>query len=255
MPPIDLCNRPPTVQRYQSKWWPFGRKTSPIAKAKDAAPTGSAVPASPAPTAPKPAPQKSASPSDRTLFGWLIREAIALVGVTGAALTVLAQLAWYVRMSPPFMDALGSWMTMNSNFWLSYYDDLGFYPHAHLQAAVALAVFLALIGLGARVSAILAGSPLDRRWSLFEGMTWPSLAIMGVLAVVFLLGHDPAPSSATYDGAGGQETVKYLFAIILATGYGLGDYLGQRGFHTRLYRLAILLVLLLGLNHWLLISP
>ncbi len=255
MPPIDLGNRPPTVQRYQSRWWPFGRKASPIVKATPSPRTGSAVPASPTPTAAKPASQKPAAPSDRTLFGWLIREAIALVGMTGAALTVLAQLAWFVRMSPPFMDALGSWMTMNSNFWLSYYDDLGFYPHAHLQAAIALAVFLALIGIGARVSAILSGTPLAPRWSLFEGMTWPSLAIMGVLAIVFLLGHDPSPSSATYDGAGGREAVKYLFALILATGYALGDYLGQRGFHTRLYRLAILLVLALGLNHWLLVSP
>jgi hypothetical protein len=77
---------------------------------------------------------------------------------------------------------------------------------------------------------------------------------MGVLGIIFLLGHDPSASTANYDGPGGKETVKYLFAIILAAGYGLGDYLGQRGFHTRLYRLAFLLVLLLALNHWLLIS-
>jgi hypothetical protein len=251
MPPIDLGNRPPTVQRYQSKWWPFGRTTSPIPKPKQAPGRRSAVPPSPAPPAAKPAPQKSVAPSDRTLFGWLVREAIALVGITGAALTVLAQLAWHVRMSPPFLDALGSWMTLNSNFWLSHYDDLGFYPNSQLQAAIALAVFLALIGIGARVSAILSGTPLAPRWLPFTGVTWPSLAIMGVLAIVLLLG----PSSATYDGDGGRESVNYLFAIILAAGYALGDYIGQRGFHIRLNRLAILLVLLLGLNHWMLISP
>lgn len=145
-------------------------------------------------------------------------------------------------------------MTLNSNFWLSHYDDLGFYPHSQLQAAIALAGFLALIGIGARVSAILSGTPLAPRWSPFTGVTWPSLAIMGVFAIVLLLGPDPAPSSANY-GGGGRETVKYLFAIILAAGYALGDYIGQRGFHIRLYRLAILLVLLLGLNHWMLISP
>ncbi len=146
-------------------------------------------------------------------------------------------------------------MTVNSDFWLSHYDELGFYPHSHVQAAMSLAVFLTLIGLGARVSAILSGTPLARRWSLFEGITWPSLAIMGILGIVFLIGQDPGAATATYDGAGGKETVKFLFAIILATGYGLGDYLGQRGFHTRLYRLAILLLLLLGFNHWLMISP
>jgi hypothetical protein len=261
--PVDLGNRPPTVQRYKQQWWPFARKQA--SKPKPAPPAASSTPAAtqsrfqrprlptsasePVETRPRPRPTKP-----RPRKGWLVREAIALLGMIGAALTVLVELAWYVRMSPPFMDVLGWWMTLNSDVWLSAYDRLHFYPHAHIQAAIALAVFLAMIGLGARVSALLSGTPLERRWSLFEGQTWPSLAIMGVLGVIFLLGHDPNASSSNYDGYGGKETVKYLFAIILAAGYGLGDFLGQRGFHTRLYRLAFLLILLLGLNHALLVS-
>ena len=175
--------------------------------------------------------------------------------MSGAALTVLAQLAWAVPLSRPFMAILGWWMTVSSDFWLRHYDTFGFYPHAHLQAAIALAFFLAIIGLGARISAILYGTPLQRGWGFLDGMTWPSLAIMGALGIIFLLGYDPDPASATYENAGGKETVKYLFAIILTIGYALGDFLGQRGFHVRLYRLAGLLILLLALNHWLLSSP
>lgn len=262
MAPVNLGNRTPTVQRYRQRWWSFGRspaepvksqrKTTPIQASAQKSPT-SGVPAAPALKPAKATTYPAAKPN-ATLAGWLAREAIALVGMGGAALTVLAQLAWFVPMSAPFLDVLGTWMTYNSNFWLTNYDRLGFYPHSHLQAAIALAIFLTLIGLGARVSARLSGRPHDRNWGLFDGMTWPSLVIMSILGVVFLLGHDPDPSRATYDDAGGKETVKYLFAVILAAGYGLGDYLGQKGFHTRLYRLAVLIILLLGLNHWLLIS-
>ncbi len=140
--------------------------------------------------------------------------------MAGAALTVLTQLAWLLPISRPFMEVLGWWMTLNSDLWLSAFDSLGFYPHSHVQAAIALAVFLATIGLGARVSAKLTGTPLERRWSLFEGQTWPSLAIMGTLGIIFLLGHDPNASVANYGGYGGKETTKYLFAIILAQATG-----------------------------------
>ncbi|WP_309642847.1 hypothetical protein [Phenylobacterium sp.] len=203
---------------------------------------------------PNPSPVTNTARPAGSLGGWLLRESIALLGMAGAALTVFSQLAWTVPLSRPFIDILGWWMTVTSNFWLTHYDTIGFYPHTHLQAAIALAAFLALIGLGARISTIVSGTPLQRRWGFLDGMTWPSLAIMGVLAIIFLLGHDPEASTASYDGAGGKETVKYLFAIILTVGYAAGDYLGQRGFHVRLYRLAVLLILGLGLNQWLLSS-
>jgi hypothetical protein len=173
--------------------------------------------------------------------------------MAGAALTVFSQLASIMPLSRPFLDVLGWWITVNSNFWLDQYDAIGFYPHSHLQAAIALAAFLTLIGFGARISAIWTGTRLERRWGFLDGMTWPSLAIMAILAVLFLLGHDPNASSATYDGTS-KETIKYLFAIILTVGYAAGDFLGQRGFHVRLYRLAILLILGLALNQWLLSS-
>jgi hypothetical protein len=282
----DLSGRTPTVQRAPAFPWPRWRLTpdrpkKPLARdprltaADDeigenggieevsTAPPAPAVPKtrprvpkSPPPSAPpNPAPSTNATRPAGSVGGWLARESLALLGMAGAALTVFSQLAAIMPLSRPFMDILGWWITVSSNFWLDRYDDIGFYPHAHLQAAIALAAFLTLIGLGARMSAIISGTPLQRRWGFLDGMTWPSLAIMGILAIVFLLGHDPDASSATYDGAGGRETVKYLFAIILTVGYAAGDLLGQRGFHVRLYRLALLLILSLALNQWLLSSP
>ncbi len=282
MTKIDLTGRTPTVQRAPAFPWPRWRLTprrpkQPLARdprnpdaetgieddaeeptsapapvsvprARPRASRGS--PQSPTSAAPVPTPARPAG----SLAGWLLRESVALLGMAGAALTVFSQLAWFLPLSRPFLGALGWWMTLSSNFWLTHYEDLGFYPHTHLQAAIALAAFLTLIGFGARVAAIISGTPLQRRWGFLDGITWPSLAIMGVLAIVFLLGHDPNASTAAGDGAAGKETIKYMFAIILTVGYAAGDFLGQRGFHIRLYRLAVLLIFGLGLNQWLLSS-
>ena len=267
----DLSGRTPTVQRAPAFPWPRWRPArpraiGPIPRQRQApvpdaqhppmSPTVPRVPRTGERIEPENLPPRPVATSRSTgsLAGWLLRESIALLGMAGAALTVFTQLAWFLPISRPFMDVLGWWMTASSNFWLAHYDSLGFYPHAHLQAAIALAAFLTLIGLGARVSAVGSGPPLERRWGFLQGMTWPSLAIMGVLAIVFLLGHDPDASTASYEGAGGKETIKYLFAIILTVGYAAGDFLGQRGFHIRLYRLAVLLILGLALNQWLLSS-
>jgi hypothetical protein len=278
----DLSGRTPTVQRAPAFPWPRwlltpSRPKKPLARDPRAVPpddrdsdvvemaspappatvprTRNRVPKSPPPSAPpNPAPAANATRPSGSLAGWLAREGVALLGMAGAALTVFSQLAWIMPLSRPFMDVLGWWITVNSNFWLDRYDEIGFYPHSHLQAAIALGAFLTLIGLGARISAIWTGTPLERRWGFLDGMTWPSLAIMAALAVIFLLGHDPNASSTTYDGTS-KQTIQYLFAIILTVGYAAGDYLGQRGFHVRLYRLAILLILGLALNQWLLSSP
>ncbi len=254
MTKIDLGNRPPTVQRTQATWWPFQQKRVAVL-AQRPAPGTTLKPDEPRELQAPAAPGGQSKRRRRSLASWIGREAIALLGTFGAALTVLSQLAWHIPMSRPFIDLLGRWMTWNFDFWLSLYDRLGFYPHAHVQAAVALAVFLAMIGLGARVAARLTGTPLDRQWGLFEGMTAPSLLIMGALIVVFLLGHDQSPTDNPLVVGGNQQAGELLFAGVITAGYAAGDYLGQRGFHLRLYRLAVLILLLLGCNQWLLASP
>jgi hypothetical protein len=269
----DISNRTPTVQRVPAFSWPRWRVTPPkpartISKTVDAGRQRPAKPAagpvsrnqaeapplSPGANGPRPGTEGSASKPATRGIG-LLREGVALLGIAGAALTVLAQLAWVMPLSRPFMDVLGWWVTLSADFWIANYESLGFYPHSHLQAAIGLAVFLATMGLGARISGLLSGASFARRWGFLEGMTWPSLAIMGGLAIIFLLGYDQSPGT-TMDGdpdSGG--TIKYVFAIILMAGYAVGDALGQRGFHNRLYRLAILLLLLIGLNIWLLTTP
>jgi hypothetical protein len=269
----DLAGRTPTVQRAPAFPWPRWRTAprraaSPLARdprlpEADAKPppTKTAVPSSERRTAnvPRPSPTSAPAPSAAkrpagSLGGWLVRESIALVGMAGAALTVFAQLAWIMPLSRPYLDILGRWLTLSSNFWIDRYEALGFYLHSHLQAAVALAVFLAVIGLGARISDLLSGVPLARRWGFMDGMTRPIFAIMSVLAVIFLLSFDPNPASPTYDVTS-KSTIQYLFVILLTAGYALGNHLGQRGFQIRLYRLAVLLALLVALNFWLLPSP
>lgn len=272
----DLSNRTPTVQRVPAFSWPRWRlapskSARPLARAPrsidnshearkepPAPPSARKQAGAPVPTTGTKSPS-SETPSDTTrpttLSGWLLRESVTLLGMAGAALTVLSQLAWVMPLSRPFMDLLGWWVTLSSDLWLANYESLGFYPHSDLQAAIALAVFLATIGLGARISGLFSGAIFARRWGFLQGMTWPSLAIMGSLAVIFLLGHDPSASSVFADGTDRGGTQKYVFSVILMAGYAAGDMLGQRGFHTRLYRLAILLFLLVGLNIWLLTTP
>jgi hypothetical protein len=197
---------------------------------------------------PRPAsePTRGSAPASRP--AWLVRESIALLGMAGAALTVLGQLARVMPLSPPFLDVLGWWVTVTLDFWLTLSAELGFYVHSHIQAALALAVFLAMIGLGARISAIVTRTPLERRWEFLDGMTWSSFAIIGALVIIFLLGHDV---EGPIDGG---RAIQYTFAIIITAGFALGNFLGQRGFHSRLYRLAALLALLVALNFWLLPS-
>jgi hypothetical protein len=241
----DLAGRTPTVQRYRSRWWPLWqpRRAAPApepARKLKATPE----PAHKRETAPEPPRRVLRAPRP----AWLFREAVALIGMAGAALTVFSQLTSVVPLSPPFVDVLGWWVTVTLDFWLALSGELGFYVHSHIQAAIALAVFLTMIGLGARIAAILSRTPLERRWEFLDGMTWPSAAILGVLGIVFLLGHDVERP------VNGGKAIQYTFAIILTAGYALGNHLGQRGFHIRLYRLAALLALLVALNFWLLPS-
>lgn len=252
----DLAGRTPTVQRYQSRWWQnwLSRQTKPARLPRASRVPPPPIP-QPPPVSPRPAsePTRGSAPASRP--AWLVRESIALLGMAGAALTVLAQLAWLVPLSRPFMDVLGRWMTFNSDLWIANYDILGFYPHSHLQAAIALALFLSLIGLGARISARLSGEALQKNWRLFGGLSMPSFWILSSLIIVFLLGHARDPARDPLVVGGSLQMGEFAFALAIAAGYGLGDLLGQKGFHTRVARLAVLVALLLVWNQWLLSSP
>jgi hypothetical protein len=130
---------------------------------------------------------------------------------------------------------------------------LGLPLHRNLVAALTAALFMAMIGTGARVSARLSGAPLPplalTRW--LDDMTWPSLMVFAAITIAFLFGYGASPTDPLVVW-GSREWGKYMFACTVAAGYAAGDYLGHGEFHRRLLRLAVLVPLLLALNYALL---
>lgn len=185
------------------------------------------------------------------LAAWLKREAIAVLGVAGAALTVLAQLAHAVTMAPLLDRALAAWRTLLGRALQPPFELAGLALHPHLMAAVAFSLFMIIVGVGARIAARLSGPPLTpfSRWGLLEGMTWPSLLVFAGLVYAFLVGHDPSPSAAAALVVVGNEDAGQLaFAVIATAGYMAGDALGQRAFHARMVRLGAIVALTLAAN-------
>ena len=139
---------------------------------------------------------------------------------------------------------------MTQSLWRPPLDMLGLPLHRNLVAALTAALFMAMIGIGARVSARLSGAPLPpivlTRW--LDGMTWPSLMVFAGISITFLFGH-----GASYTDPlvvwGSREWGKFMFACTVTAGYAAGDYLGHGEFHQRLLRLAVLVPLLLALNY------
>jgi hypothetical protein len=178
---------------------------------------------------------------------WLKRESLATLAMLGAALTVLAQLDRVMLLAPWLEQIVAYWQLATRGFWRPPLTWLGAPLHHDLVAALTLAAFLTLIGVGARLSARLAGTPLPRialsRW--LDGMSWPSLIVFGALAIVFLLGQDASASDPLVLW-GSRTTGRYAFALMVTAGYLAGDYIGHDEFHRRLLRLAVLVVLLVA---------
>ncbi len=212
--------------------------------------TGSRPARSPTVTPRRGAPSQSPRrvPSNSPL-AWLRRESIALLALSGAALTVLAQLANVMPVAPPLATWLAEWQQLTHTVWRPPLDLVGAGLHHDMAAALNVATFMALLGLGARISAKLAGTPLaplgfDR---FFDDQTWPSLIVFAALCMVFLLGHG-ASSADVLVVMGSKELGKYAFAVTVALGYFAGDLIGHRQFHRRLYRLAVIVAAVTAVN-------
>ncbi len=205
---------------------------------------GSSAPRRPTVSGPRSA--HAASP----LASWLKREAVALVAMTGAAITVLAQLAHVMPMAPPVPDLLTQWQDLMHRLWRPPLELAGIGVHPHIVAALNAAFFMTMIGIGGRISAALSGRPLGPlfSWRFFEDQTWPSLILFAALCIVFLLGSDASPAENKIILLGSKELGRYAFAIVVSIGYFLGDYIGHREFHLRLFRLAVLVAVFLALN-------
>lgn len=182
------------------------------------------------------------------MLQWLQREIIATLGVAGAAATVLTQVAALMPVAPWLQDLARLWRTILDGFWTPPFQWIGIPVHSHLVTAVTLALFLAMIGVGARISALLKGSADGTisvaRWLDLEHSP-ASLVILGALVITFLLGNDqtgPPVSKLTDWG-------RFLFGILVALGYVAGEFFGGREFHSRLVRLAGLVLLLVAASY------
>jgi hypothetical protein len=181
------------------------------------------------------------------VLDWLRRESIATLAMLGAALTVLAQLAQQLPFAPWLARLLDLWQAATRGFWRPPLTWIGAPLHHDLVAALTVASFMAMIGIGARVSGRLAGTPLPpivlTRW--LDGMSWPSLIVFAALSLVFLIGHGVSASDPLVLW-GNRTAGKYAFSLTVTAGYIAGDYIGHEEFHRRLLRLAALVLLLVA---------
>ena len=183
---------------------------------------------------------------------WLKRDFILLLGVVGASLTVLAQLTQVVDYVPAIKALLEAWTALLDRIWKPPFGAMGIKLHPHHQGALSAAIFMTMIGVGARVSARLGGGPLEPirlgRW--LDDMTWPSLIVFAGLCIAFLIGQEPDPSRAPpLVIFGSPKLGQYSFALIVTAGYIAGDFLGHHVFHHRLFRVAGLVAVTLAVNY------
>jgi hypothetical protein len=167
----------------------------------------------------------------------------------GAALTVLGQLGQVMPLASWLQMLVGFWQQITRSFCYLPITWIGAPLHHGLVAALSLATFMAMMGVGARVSAQLTGAPLSpivlTRW--LDGMSWPNLIVFTALVIIFLLGHrTSAPDPLVIWGS--PTAGKYAFALTVTAGYIAGDYFGHDEFHRRLVRLAALVVVIIGAN-------
>lgn len=186
----------------------------------------------------------------RTAFRWLGRETVAMLGVAGAAMTVIANLANTVLIAPAFVPVVTWWRDLTHLAIRPPFEMAGIALHSHLVAAIAFAVFLTIMGAGARIAAAVSGPPLvpPRQWAMLDGMTWPSLIVFAGLVYAFLIGHDPKPMDTPLVVFGSEDTGQFVFALVATSGYIAGDFIGQRSFHGRILRLGVLVIAILICN-------
>jgi hypothetical protein len=126
--------------------------------------------------------------------------------------------------------------------------------HRDLVAALTAALFMAMIGVGARVSARLSGAPLApivlSRW--LDDMTWPSLMVFAGISIIFLLGHGASHTDPLVVW-GSREWGKFTFACTVTAGYAAGGTSARR-VPPAPAASAVLVPLLVALNYALLAS-
>lgn len=237
----DLRNRTPTVTRYRSRWlsWPSAPKKAPLGRSTEA--NAKPAPASTSRDAPRPTPPPATAPrAIPTLPQFLAREAVTLVGLASAALTLLS-FVWFVPFSPFVLSLVAKWMIWSNEMLAHLVRAFGVGHVPALDGAILLALSFVLIALGA----VFAGDRADIRTdksgrSLLGNATILSFLIFIAALIIVHLGAAPIP------GGWHEHQEKPLIAVV--AGYLIADLIGRRGFHKRLSWLAVALALLLWIN-------
>ena len=188
---------------------------------------------------------------------WLRREFVATLGIAGAALTLIAELAHNMPMAPPLARVLAYWRGLTQGLWEIPLDFVGILIDPAVTAALTIAAFLITIGVGARISAAKSSHPLppltQQGFWQNDHQTWPSLIAFGSVCLIILLGRDSG-SPDHPQIVGSDRPIGWLFAIIGATGYLLGEFLGDQEFHRRLIRTIGAVAVVAAVN-WVLLAP
>lgn len=173
---------------------------------------------------------------------FLRKEGVALVGETGTLLTVLSQLASELAMPDWLRDFLVFWRQALTALWQPLFDRFDIALHPHLVAALSLAIFMTVLGLGVRLARGHTRAPLaPLEFRFLEDMSFLSMLVYAGLVYAFLIGSGPNPAEDPPIVLFGSEIAgRYTFALIVTLGYALGDFFGHKAFHWRLLRIAAL---------------
>lgn len=183
-----------------------------------------------------------------SLLRYVRYNAVAFLSQCGAVLTIFAQLSSELALPDWLMGPLKAWRNLTMTVWQTLFDAFGLIPHPHFAAALSIAFFLCLIGVGARVARSYTRRPLaPLEMRFLDDMGWLSVAVLGSIVYVFLIGSGPDPSKVVPLEVYGSELAgRYVFAVIVMIGYALGDFFGHRAFHYRLLRMAAIFGLLIA---------
>lgn len=191
---------------------------------------------------------------------WLRRELLAMAGLTGAALTVLAQLMRLLPAAPWLDRLLAYWREFLAAFWQLLLAPLDIHLHPDITTSLNIAVFLVVLGAGVRLSAHLREMPLPRIsiWEMNEHMTGWSLASFAAISLVFLLGQGAGLGFLKSPPIVLDSVTlgKWLVILTFSAGFFAGDLLGGAGFHQRLPRLVVFVALAVLVNFaWIYVTP
>ena len=183
------------------------------------------------------------------LRSFIWRETLATLGVIGAALTILSKLTRSVPMPEWMITAVTLWknkvsMVIGAPLW-PFEAAL----HPHIAASIAMAGFLLMMAIGARLSGRLQGkserSPRITELVRYGGYfskrdVWIVLAIFGALMLIFVADAGTAAKI--------RKPWDLAPSWISAAGLFVGFYIGRYEFFHRLVRMALLVLAVVGVT-------